>query len=65
MATGSSLVEHGKQGEGVKPGTTDKGVTVRFPGNKGAISCHLVTVVGRLVSDHHLQRGRAGGMSLG
>ena len=36
-------VEHGKQGEGVKPVTTDKGkgVTVHFSGNKGAIICHL------------------------
>ena len=38
-------VEHGKQGEVVGPATTKshngKGVTVRFPGNKGAIRCHL------------------------
>ena len=38
-------VEHGKQGEVAGPAITEshkgKGVAVRFPGNKGAISCHL------------------------
>ena len=41
-------VEHGKQGEVVGPTTFEslkgKGVDVRFPGNKGVISCWLTTV---------------------
>ena len=38
-------LEHGKQGEVVGPAPAEshegKGVDVRFPGSKGAISCHL------------------------
>ena len=41
-------LEHGKQGEVVGPATFEshkgKGVDVRFPGNKGAISCYLYQV---------------------
>ena len=41
-------LEHGKQGEVVGPATFEshkgKGVDVRFPGNKGAISCWLTNV---------------------
>ena len=41
-------VEHGKQGEVMGPATSEsckgKGVDVRFPGNKGVISCWLTTV---------------------
>ena len=41
-------LEHGKQGEVVGPATCEslkgKGVDVRFPGNKGVISCWLTTV---------------------
>ena len=37
-------LEHGKQGEGVGPATTYKGVTVRFPGNKREIQCLLNSV---------------------
>ena len=39
-------LEHGKQGEVVGPATSykGKGVDVRFPGNKGAISCWLTNV---------------------
>ena len=38
-------LEHGKQGEVVGPATSEshikgKGVTVRFPGNKGATNCY-------------------------
>ena len=41
-------LEHGKHGEVVGPATFEshqgKGVKVRFPGNKGAISCYLYQV---------------------
>ena len=41
-------LEHGKQGEVVGPATFEshkgKGVDVRFPGNKSAISCWLTNV---------------------
>ena len=39
-------LEHGKQGEVVGPATSykGKGVDVRFPGNKSAISCWLTNV---------------------
>ena len=44
FACGNQL-EHGKQGEVAGPATFEshkgKGVDVRFPGNKGAISCYL------------------------
>ena len=42
------VLEHGKQGEVVGPGTTGEGVLVRFPGNKGEINCRL----------DHVRRGR-------
>ena len=45
-------VEHGKQGEVAGPAASEshkgKGVALRFPGNKGAINCHL----------DHVRRGR-------
>ena len=34
-------VVHGEQGEVVGPAISVKGVAVRFPGNKGTVSCHL------------------------
>ena len=41
-------VVHGQQGEVVGPATAEshkgKGVKVRFPGNKGNISCYLTQV---------------------
>ena len=47
LASGNRL-EHGKQGEVMGPATDEsfrgKGVKVRFPGNKDAISCYLTEV---------------------
>ena len=43
FASGNQL-EHGEQGEVVGPAISVKGVAVRFPGNKGAISCYLTEV---------------------
>ena len=45
---GGDQVEHGKQGEVAGPAAKeshkDKGVAVRFPGNKRTIICHLNSV---------------------
>ena len=50
VETGDRL-EHGKQGEVVGPATSEShkgnGVALRFPGNKGAINCYLISVCRR------------------
>ena len=58
LASGNQL-EHGEQGEVVGPATckSSKGkcVVVRFPGNKGAISCYLTEVRRRAAAQPHPQ----------
>ena len=49
IVEGGDRLEHGKQGEVVGPATGSechrgKGVTVRFPGSKCPVNCHLYQV---------------------